>query len=219
MRQIRKIPIGILFVLILPFLLARSSFASGTFSSYEENENDISNSEVQEVCNPSSEKLNVVTEIVIPFSLQAFGAFGGVLGAFYLSNRESRRQNAELELSLRDELQILLDELEERIKSKDDYLMFRYSIPAWESGLTSGILSSPSCRETYKKYIEVYSHIQYAQELEKEYTQAKINESSQNVTNIGKTDSFLQRYISNIIKEKEAYAIKIDKEIKLLLKK
>jgi len=162
-------------------------------------------------------KIDAVTEVVIPLFLQAFGAFAGFIGALYISNRDSRKQSKELDDSLRDELTTLRDELEERIKLSNDYLMFRYSIPAWDSSLTSGLLSAQSSHSVYKKYVKIYSLIQYAQELEKEYTQSKIIESLCATENGNSDRNFIKEYVNLIDEERVKCARNIHSDIGKLL--
>lgn len=141
-----------------------------------------------------SSPFNFVTDFLIPLCMETLGAFGGFLSAIAISRRTSRQQRQELDLSLRNEIETIRDELESRLAQKEDFSWYQYSIPVWEINLASGLLSSLANHHIYKKYIGVYSKIQYAQELEREYTHSKLLQDSYAST---QKDSFLSSYITS----------------------
>lgn len=171
----------------------------------------------QENDTESLEKIDLVKDVLIPFILQTLGAFGGFMSALALNNRESRAQSKELDSSLLDELFSIRDELKERIESQEEYLMFQYLTPAWDSSLASGILSAPSSRSVYKKYIKIYSQIKYAQELEREYTQSQIANSSHISAKNSGDGNFLEKYINLTDAERKKCAHNIYCDINKLL--
>jgi len=215
LKHISNIVKSILILLLL-FLLISIAFA------YNDSQPQI-NSETEE--NTTSQKndaesldgINFATDVFIPLILQTLGAFLGFISALALSNCENRTQSKELESSLQDELRSIQDELEERIKPENHYLMFRYLTPAWDSGLTSGILSASSSRTVYKKYVKIYSKIKYAQELEKEYTQSNIVGSLHIVFTSNSSNDFIKQYVPLTDVERKKWACAIYDDIKKLL--
>lgn len=154
------------------------------------------NSNDQDDATPiSPSSFNLITDFVIPLCMQTLGVFGGFFSAIAISKRTSKKQRQELDIGLRNEIETIRDELELRLAQEEDFSWYQYPIPIWEINLASGSISSLTNHRIYKKYIGVYSKIQYAQGLEKEYTHSKLLQSSYVA---GKKDSFLNDYIASI---------------------
>lgn len=160
-------------------------------------------------------KIDIISTIVIPVAIQSFGAFLGVLGALFLNGHTERTQQKEVEKSFHDEIVSIKDELRERLSRNEDYTLYRYLTPAWDSGVSSGVLASPINRKTYKKYVNVYSLIQFAQEIEREYTQCMV---AQATSATATRDRFLEQYIEDIKKERKKLVNQILAKIEELLK-
>ena len=141
-----------------------------------------------------SSSFNPITDFVIPLCMQTLGVFGGFFSAIAISKHTSKKQRQELDISLRNEIETIRDELALRLSQEEDFSWYQYPIPIWEINLASGSISSLTNHRIYKKYIGVYAKIQYAQGLEKEYTHSKLLQSS---CAVGKKDSFLNDYIES----------------------
>lgn len=158
---------------------------------------------------------NFVTDFVIPLCMQTLGVLGGFWSAIAISRLTNKQQRQELDISLRNEIETIRDELASRLAQKEDFSWYQYSIPVWEINLASGSLSSLANHCIYKKYIGVYSKIQYAQELEKEYTHSKLLEGSYAAST---KDSFLKKYIASTDEARKDSAKSIYEMILELLK-
>lgn len=132
-----------------------------------------------------------IKNILSSIFTEMLGAFLGFLSAIVLTNRSNRKQMKELDFSLQKELQVIHEELEGRLKNEfEDY--YRYQTPIWDINLESGTLALVSSSKVYNKYIQIYSKIQYAQELELEYIHTKLFKET------NKTEDFAKRYIDTI---------------------
>lgn len=150
----------------------------------------ISSADSTEAQKDSADKsYNVFSDLIAPVSLEFLGAFLGVLTALWLNAHANKKQYKELNESLYNELLTLEIDLDKRFKEKQDY--YRYLIPIWDINLASGNLSVLANRHIDKKYIEIYSKIQYAQELEREYIHSKLLKDHNN-------DDFLNAYIATV---------------------
>ena len=112
--------------------------------------------------------MNICEDVIIPLLIEFFGAFLGILSAIGLSNSNKHQKHNELNQSLKSELIRIKEELIEHIHSggKDYY---RYATPTWDIHMKSGTFNDIDY-DKYKKYIDVYSKIEYAQEVEREWT-------------------------------------------------
>lgn len=135
---------------------------------------------------------NILSSVIV----EMLGAFLGFLSAIALTNRSNRKQMKELDASLLDELRKICKELEERLEDKESEDYFRYQTPIWEISLQSGTLALVINNKVYNKYIQIYSKIQYAQDLESEYVHAKLNEKVDEKK--GEKECFVNRYIRTI---------------------
>lgn len=128
----------------------------------------------KEKIDSDDESYKVFSDLIAPISLEFLGAFLGVLTALGLNAHASKKQYKELNESLYNELLTLETDLNKRFNEKQDY--YRYLTPIWDINLASGNLSVLVNKHIDKKYIEIYSKIQYAQELEREYIHSKVLE-------------------------------------------
>lgn len=119
-------------------------------------------------CMYAETSLNFLGDVFIPLLLEVIGAFFGVFGAIWLSSKETRVKRRELVRSLKEELMKINAELEERLKYKGNRDYYRYPTQIWDINTRSEILGSLSLKD-YKIYIDVYSQIEFAQEIEREW--------------------------------------------------
>lgn len=138
--------------------------------------------------------------------IEFIGAFLAVLSALGLNSHSNKKQYKELNKSLHNELLTLESDLNKRLTKNLDY--YRYLTPVWDINLASGNLSLLSNGKINQEYIEIYSKIQYAQELEREYIHGKLMENQENENN-----RFLKDYISTI----DSARIREANEIKSLI--
>lgn len=149
---------------------------------------DLSEPDLQEEDNTNKAN-DILTDIIVPVALEFLGAFLGVLVALGSSAHGNKKQYKKLNESLYNELLMVEKDLKTRFSEKQDY--YRYATPVWDINLAAGNLSILANRHVDKKYIEIYSKIQYAQELEREYIHSKLQEEH------GSGD-FLKSYIATI---------------------
>lgn len=119
-------------------------------------------------CTYADPSLNIIVDILIPFALECIGAFFGVFGAIWLSKRETREKRREMVRSLKEELSNINSELEERLQYKGNRDYYRYPTQIWDINTRSEILGSLSLKD-YKIYMDIYSQIKFAQEIEREW--------------------------------------------------
>ena len=132
-----------------------------------------------------------IKSVLSSIFIEMLGAFLGFLSAIVLTHRSNKKQMKELDISLLGELRAVYEELGERLqKGFEDY--YRYQTPIWDINLESGTLALVSSSKVYNKYIQIYSKIQYAQELESEYVHTKLFKHP------NETDDFVERYIDTI---------------------
>lgn len=115
-----------------------------------------------------------ITNLIIPLFIEFVGAFFGFMSAIYLSEKDSRDKRKELSSSLTDELGHIKIELEERLKvdaNQDDF--YRYPTQIWDINTRSGALNGMPLSE-YKKFTDIYSKIEFAQEIEREWSHSKM---------------------------------------------
>lgn len=132
---------------------------------------------------------DLFTDVLIPLVLEFIGAFLGVLTAIWLNSHANKKQYKELNEALYNELLALYSDLSTHLIEEEEY--YRYLTPVWDINLASGNLSILTNKHIDKKYIKIYSKIQYAQELECEYIHSKLLEDSTN-------GNFLCAYITTI---------------------
>lgn len=139
--------------------------------------------------------------------VEILGAFLGFLSAIAFANRSNKKQREELNDSLYYELKTIYNELDDRLKDEDIGDYYRYLTPLWEISLSSGTLTLVTNSLIYNKYIKIYSKIQYAQDLEREYLHTKLFAKTEDLT------GFANRYINTIDKERQNEAKSIRDEI------
>ena len=154
---------------------------------------------------------NMWTNIIVPIAVEFLGAFLGVLTALGLNLHKSKKQYKELNKSLLNELLTVKKDLEKRFSNNQEY--YRYATPVWDINWAAGNLSILANRHIDKEYIHIYSKIQYAQELEREYIHSRLIENSNN--------TFLDSYVYSIdsARKREGKEIKdliedLSKEVK-----
>lgn len=166
--------------------------------------------EIYSICTTSS--LNLLSDVLIPLILEGIGAFLGVFGAIWLSKKEARDKRRELVRSLQEELKQINSELEERLQYKGERDYYRYPTQVWDINSRSEILSSLSLKD-YKTYVDVYSQIEFAQEIEREWFH-----SSLIVGGLPETEEdFRISYITALDNKRWELAENIYKSIKNLL--
>lgn len=155
--------------------------------------------------------INICSSVLV----EMLGAFLGFLSAIVLTNRSNKKQMVELDTSLLSELNKIFNELEERLKDNISEDYFRYQTPIWEISLESGVLALVVNNKVYKKYIQIYSKIQYAQDLETEYVHAKVYEEVKERRD--KKVCFVDRYIETLDTARKREAKEIYEYIKKML--
>ena len=199
----KKIIFAFLFLIVLGcFSINFITYAE----QYEESQDSATEVVNENSSNNPPPKNNILANVVLPVSLEFLGAFLGVLTALWLNFHLNKKQYKEINESLHKELLTLREDLNTQITKKHEY--YRYSIPVWEINLASGNLSVLVYKHIDKKYIEIYSKIQYAQELEREYIHSRLLETND------KTD-FLNAYINAI----DSARIREAEEIKEMINK
>ena len=116
------------------------------------------------------ENENLKQNLGLSLLAEFVGAFLGVLTALGLNKYAEIKNISKLQTELYMELSKISDELEARLKEKEDYIFYQYSTPLWDINLAAGNLSLFISSKKYKPYIEIYARIQYAQSLENEYS-------------------------------------------------
>ena len=151
-------------------------------------------------------QINIYTDIILPVVMEAIGACLGILGAVYLSGCDIRKKRRVLDCNLQNELIEIKKELEKHINaSGTDY--YRYATPIWDLIIKSGTLDSLDYTK-YERYINIYSKIQYAQEVEREWTHSMLLPDKTNFNKI---------YTEIMNNERLNIAEEINQAIKLLL--
>lgn len=165
---------------------------------------------------------NKFVDFVLPFIIEFFGAFLGILTAVWLDKHIEKQKYKSLNQELFEELQQIKEELIKRYEKKDDFVYFRYLTPIWNIHMESGNLQLLT-RIINQDYIKVYTRIQYAQELESEYIHCKVNSSFfNNSVNNDKpecSDPFVQLYIDELNNNRSKEAKKIMDDIEALEEK
>lgn len=156
----------------------------------------------------SQTKIDALINILSSILIEIIGAFLGFLSAIAFANRSNKHQMKELDSSLYGELKKIYDELKDRLASQELNDYYCYQTMIWDISLASGTLALVANSKIYKKYIQIYSMIQYAQELEAEYIHAKLIESV-----CGK-ESFVNSYIFTIGNARRREANNICEHIK-----
>lgn len=174
-------------VFVCTFILFMTFF---NIQTYAENCKDITDTSIPKTSyeNNISNENDIIFNAVIPIAVEFLGAFLGVLTALGLNSHTTKKQYIALNNSLYNELLILESDLQEHLKQDQDF--YRYLTPVWDINLAAGNLSILTNKHIDKKYIEIYSKIQYAQELEREYVHSKLLEKKDN--------EFLSNYTNTI---------------------
>ncbi len=154
---------------------------------------------------------NLKKDLVLSLLAEFVGAFLGVLTALGLNKYAEIKSVAKLKMEIYAELKKIFDELDNRLKQKNDYIFYQYSTPIWNIYLATGNLTLFISRKKYKPYIDVYAKIQYAQSLENEY--ANIRTLSNN-----ETDSSFEIYKKTIEDARKREAQEIYNMISVLKK-
>lgn len=157
----------------------------------------------------------ILQNITFPLVIEFIGAFLGVLSALALDSHANKKQYADVNNSLFDELKGIGNELHKIIGT--DYLFYYYLTPAWDINMAAGnlsLLTEPKLRKKgiNSKYITIYAQIQYAQKLEHEYLQCRLLELK------GDVESGLTEYTKVIDKARKNEAHKIYEMINNLTK-
>ena len=203
-----------LFLLTLLLFVCPTPVADASF------ENMASEGEVQQgydastgcVDESSNNRSNVMTDVIIPVGLEFLGAFLGILTALAVNRYIEGRQYKELNRSLYQELKKVLTDLSDHDRKE----FYRYLTPAWDIYLASGQLALLASGKIRKEYLEIYSKIQYAQELEQEYIHSKLIATNENSSLT--RDSFKEIYIQTINKARNREASEIMQLIEQLPK-
>lgn len=119
-------------------------------------------------CTCSEMSLDFWIDILFPLLLEIIGAFLGVFGAIWLSKKDDREKRKELVRSIKEELKKISGELEKRIMHREESDYYRYPTQIWDINTRSGALNGLTLSD-YKTYIEIYSLIEFAQEMEREW--------------------------------------------------
>lgn len=119
-------------------------------------------------------KLDKLINIICSILIEIIGAFLGFLFAIAFANRSDKQRVKELDSSLYNELEKIYKELGERLKEQELEDYYCYQTTIWDISLASGTLALVTNSEIYQKYIQIYSMIQYAQNLESGYVHARL---------------------------------------------
>ncbi len=176
-------------------------------TTYSYSDDTTSNSENNNDYYDEIQKNDVSTDIIMPIVIEFIGAFLGIIAALWLNSFTNKKQYKELNSSLHNELLTLEQDLRKRFKENPDY--YRYLTPVWDINLASGNLSILANKHIDKKYIEIYTKIQYAQELEREYIHSKLLEKNDEDTSENDKDTYLYSYITSINNARNREANKI----------
>lgn len=160
-------------------------------------------------CTCSETSLSFQGDILVPLLLEVVGAFLGVFGAIWLSRKDARGKRREIVRSLKDELGKIKIELEERLKYKGNSDYYRYPTQIWDINTRSGALDGLSLSD-YKIYIDVYSQIEFAQEIEREWFHSSLIVDEQ-------PDSLQKDYVVALNNKRWELAVDIHKTITSLL--
>lgn len=159
-----------------------------------------------------NDRSDVMTDVIIPVGLEFLGAFLGILTALAVNRYIEGQQYKELNRSLYQELQKVLTDLSDHDRKE----FYRYLTPAWDIYLASGQLALLASGKIRKEYLEIYSKIQYAQELEQEYIHSKLMATNENGSLT--KDDFKKIYIQAINKARNREASEIMQLIEKLPK-
>ena len=156
--------------------------------------------------------ISISKEVILPLFIEFFGAFLGLISALWLSNHNLRKKRKELDLSLKEELKVIHDELGKR-KEQDVEDYYRYATPVWNINLRSGTFNELEYTK-YNQFISIYSKIEYAQEIEREWSHSKLIDADFQGE---KRNTFRERYIEAMNKERKRMCSEIYNEISKLL--
>lgn len=162
-------------------------------------------------CTCGSTSLSLFSDIIIPLIFEILAAFFGVFGAIWLSRKDAREKRKELVRSLRKELETIKTELDERLLYMGTSDYYRYPTQTWDINTRSGALDGLSLND-YKIYIDIYSKIEFAHEIEREWFH-----SSLIVDKAGDAGSDQKGYLDALNEKRWELASEIDKEIGALL--
>lgn len=119
---------------------------------------------------------NTLIEVLGSIFIEIIGAFLGFLFAIAFAHRSDKQRVKELDFCLYNELEKIYKELGDRLKEQETEDYYCYQTTIWDISLASGTLALVTNSEIYQKYIQIYSMIQYAQNLESGYVNAKLLE-------------------------------------------
>ena len=148
--------------------------------------------------------------VLIPLLLEIAGAFLGVFGAIWLSKKETREKRRELVRSLNEELKSIQNELRLRLQQEERNDYYRYPTQIWSINARAGALQGLSLKD-YKIYIELYSQIEFAQEIEREWFRCSFLLDRQN-----NNEEIRRSYVEALNKERWKLADNIYVKIKEL---
>lgn len=196
------------------FLLIFSCFSMFVFSSTVACDLNISSGDIinEEISTETQIKTNmeknthtVFRDFIFPMFIEFIGAFLGVLSALALNSHSDKKTSKELEKALKKELQNINKELE-KYSSEKEYVYYKYDTTVWDINLAAGNLSLFINSKANKKYIDIYSKIQYAQGLENEYLRMKLLKEED-------LDDGIKKYKNTIYKARLRMANEIHKGI------
>lgn len=163
-------------------------------------------------CAYAETSLNFLGDVLIPLLLEVIGAFLGVFGAIWLSKKEIRGKRRELVRSLKEELRKINAELEERLQYKGNRDYYRYPTQIWDINIRSEILGNLPLKD-YKIYMDVYSQIEFAQEIEREWFHSSLVMGKPSASE----DCIQENYVITLDKKRWELAEGIYKSITKLL--
>ena len=173
----------IIFLMLLLFYIVFPVFAS---QKSEIISDDISSTEfvTNSAQNSHREVDKIIGEFLFTFLIEFFAAGLGVLSALWVDKHSENKQYEQINQSLHAELLKIRDDLNERI-GKGNYIYYRYLTPVWDINMAAGGLTlfTSIDKKNHKgridqKYINIYTKIQYAQELERDYIHWKLLEAN-----------------------------------------
>lgn len=190
----------IIYLLLLCFAIIQSEMIvkaneqtiSLNMIDYEVQESQVFDNSNETSSDDSSSQIDALKNMVGSVLIEIVGAFLGFLSAIAFAKRSDKQQMKELNSSLYNELLKIYKELILRLEDEELEDYYHYQTTIWDISLASGTLALVANSKIYKKYIQIYSMIQYAQELESEYTHAKL------FADLSKDESFAIRYINTI---------------------
>lgn len=163
------------------------------------------NNNYAEIEKEKSDK-NIFFDLVFPFIIEFFGAFLGIIAAILLDSLFEKQKYKSINQELFEELTSIKEELNERYSDQKDDVYFRYLTPVWNIHMESGNLELLT-KIIHQKYIDIYTKIQYAQELENEYIHCRFLMSTINQNN--NNTCFNQIYINEINNLRNEQAVEI----------